>query len=114
MRCFPFMFGVSIPCLNLAGHSLSRSELSWWYQCARDLPYNIVNYISCIACPFGSVTTFRAYLDIFTVTQVRGPPFRAPVTSDISMIDCPYNGKKDAMDKMILGVYATCYSFPRR
>ena len=32
MRCFPIMFRASIPCLNLAGHSLSCS--SWWCQCA--------------------------------------------------------------------------------
>ena len=77
------------------------------------LGYDIVNNISRMARLFGSVTTFRAYLDIATQSS-KSAVFRSELqSSGVSMIDCPHNGKKDVVDKMILGVYATCYSFPR-
>ena len=77
------------------------------------LGYDIVNNISRIARLFGSVTTFRAYLDISTQSS-KSMVLRSELqSSGVSIIDCPHNGKKDVVDKMILGVYATCYSFPR-
>ena len=72
-----------------------------------------MNNISRIARLFGSVTTFRAYLDISTQSP-KSVVLRSEFqSSGVSLIDCPHNGKKDVVDKMILGVYTTCYSFPR-
>jgi hypothetical protein len=78
------------------------------------LGYDIVNNISRIARLFGSVTTFRAYLDISAQLSTKSTVLRSELqSSGVSMIDCPHNGKKDVVDKMILGAYATCHSFPR-
>ena len=77
------------------------------------LGYDIVNNISRIARLFGSVTTFRAYLDI-SAQSSKSVVLRSELqSSGVSMIDCPHNGKKDVVDKMILGVYATCHPFTR-
>lgn len=77
------------------------------------LGYDIVNNIGRIARLFGSITTFRAYLDI-SAQSYKSVALRSELqSSGVSIIDCPHNGKKDVVDKMILGVYTTCYSFPR-
>ena len=69
------------------------------------LGYDIVNNISCIARLFGSVTTFRAYLDI-SAQSSKSVLLRSELqSSGVSIIDCPHNGKKDVVDKMVLGMY---------
>lgn len=77
------------------------------------LGYDIVNNIGRIARIFGSATTFRAYLDISQSSKSAVTLRSELQSSGVSIIDCPHNGKKDVVDKMILGVYTTCYSFPR-
>ncbi|KAI9566503.1 limkain-b1-type NYN domain-containing protein, partial [Boletus coccyginus] len=66
------------------------------------LGHDIVNNISRIARLFGSVTTFRAYLDI-SAQSSKSVGLRSELqSSGLSMIDCPHNDKKDVVDKMIL------------
>ncbi|KAF9228008.1 hypothetical protein BS17DRAFT_693924, partial [Gyrodon lividus] len=66
------------------------------------LGYDIVNNIGRMARVFGSVTTFKAYLDIFAQSP-KSVVLRSELqSSGVSMIDCPHNGKKDVVDKMIL------------
>ncbi|KAH0830501.1 hypothetical protein J3R83DRAFT_1952 [Lanmaoa asiatica] len=66
------------------------------------LGYDIVNNVARIARLFGSVTTFRAYLDI-SAQSPKSVTLRSELqSSGVSMIDCPHNGKKDVVDKMIL------------
>ncbi|KAG9318409.1 hypothetical protein JVU11DRAFT_500 [Chiua virens] len=67
------------------------------------LGYDIVNNIGRIARIFGSITTFRAYLDISAQSSKSAVVLRSELqSSGVSMIDCPHNGKKDVVDKMIL------------
>jgi len=67
--------------------------------------YAIVNGIQRIAHIFGCVTTFKTYLDMSAQPQhSRSITFRSELqSSGVSMIDCPHNGRKDVVDKMILG-----------
>ena len=105
----------SVSTMNLmnASHQLTIPENCNPPSNSCGLGYDIVNNISRMARLFGSVTTFRAYLDIATQSS-KSAVFRSELqSSGVSMIDCPHNGKKDVVDKMIIGVYATCYSFPR-
>lgn len=66
------------------------------------LGYDIVNNIGRMARIFGSVTTFKAYLDISSQ-----PPKSTALRSElqlsgVSVVDCPHNGKKDVVDKMAM------------
>ncbi|KAG6376081.1 hypothetical protein JVT61DRAFT_2052 [Boletus reticuloceps] len=66
------------------------------------LGYQIVNNMSRITRLFGSVTTFRAYLDI-SAQSSKSVALRSELqSSGVSMIDCPHNGRKDVVDKMLL------------
>jgi len=51
--------------------------------------------------------TFRAYLDVSVQPQSpRSATFRSELqSSGVTVTDCPHNGKKDVVDKMILGAY---------
>ncbi|OAX32064.1 hypothetical protein K503DRAFT_870350 [Rhizopogon vinicolor AM-OR11-026] len=66
--------------------------------------YAIVNGIRRIANVFGPVTTFKTYLDISVQPQSsKSINFRSELqSSGVSVVDCPHNGKKDVVDKMIL------------
>ncbi|KAG1891527.1 NYN domain-containing protein [Suillus subluteus] len=62
----------------------------------------IVNGIRRIAHVFGYVTSFKAYLDISSQSP-KSVGFRSDLqSSGVSMTDCPHNGRKDVVDKMIL------------
>ncbi|KAG2147328.1 NYN domain-containing protein [Suillus cothurnatus] len=62
----------------------------------------IVNGIRRIAHVFGYVTSFKAYLDISS-QSTKSIGFRSDLqSSGVSMTDCPHNGRKDVVDKMIL------------
>lgn len=94
-------------------HQLTFSENCTPPSSTCGLGYDIVNNIGRIARLFGSITTFRAYLDI-SAQSPKSVALRSELqSSGVSIIDCPHNGKKDVVDKMILGVYTTCCSFPR-
>ena len=85
-------------------HQLSLPENCSPPSSSSGLGYDIVNNISRIARPFGSVTTFRAYLDI-SAQSSKSVLLRSELqSSGVSIIDCPHNGKKDVVDKMILGM----------
>ncbi|KAJ8583651.1 hypothetical protein M405DRAFT_828239, partial [Rhizopogon salebrosus TDB-379] len=64
----------------------------------------IVNGIRRIADVFGSVTTFKAYLDMSKQSSRKGAvAFRSELQFfEVSIIDCPHNGRKDVVDKRIL------------
>ncbi|OAX41325.1 hypothetical protein K503DRAFT_735880 [Rhizopogon vinicolor AM-OR11-026] len=64
----------------------------------------IVNGIRRIAHVFGHVTTFKTYFDMSSQHQSpRSINFRSELqSSGVSMVDCPHNGRKDVVDKMIL------------
>jgi hypothetical protein len=49
--------------------------------------------------------TFKAYLDVSVQPQSpRSTTFRSELqSSGVTVTDCPHNGKKDVVDKMILG-----------
>ncbi|KAG8217444.1 hypothetical protein J3R82DRAFT_5589 [Butyriboletus roseoflavus] len=67
------------------------------------LGFDIVNNIGRVARIFGSVTTFRAYLDVSVQSSKPAVTLRSDLqSSGVSMIDCPHNGRKDVVDKMIL------------
>ncbi|KAI6111499.1 hypothetical protein EDD17DRAFT_1469880 [Pisolithus thermaeus] len=67
------------------------------------LGYDIANNIGRIARIFGSVTTFRAYLDISSQPS-KSTALRSELQlSGVSVVDCPHNGKKDVVDKMAIG-----------
>jgi hypothetical protein len=54
-----------------------------------------------------SVTPFKAYLDMSEQPSKNAVAFRSePQSSGVSMIDCPHNGRKDVVDKMIIGAYS--------
>ncbi|KAG1732621.1 NYN domain-containing protein [Suillus paluster] len=64
--------------------------------------HTIVNGIQRIAHVFGHVTSFKAYLDI-GLQPPRSVRFRSDLqSSGVSITDCPHNGKKEVVDKMIL------------
>ncbi|KAG1732627.1 NYN domain-containing protein [Suillus paluster] len=62
----------------------------------------IVNGIQRIAHVFGHITSFKAYLDI-GLQSPKSVGFRSDLqSSGVSITDCPHNGKKEVVDKMIL------------
>ena len=69
--------------------------------------YDIVNNIRSIAQTFGSVTLFKAYLEITEqVPMSRALLLRSELqSSGVSLTDCPHNGRKDVADKMIIGIF---------
>lgn len=104
-----------LPTINSipAAHQLTLPENCNPPSTPCGLGFDIVNNIGRIARLFGPITTFRAYLDI-SAQSYKSVVLRSELqSSGVSLIDCPHNGKKDVVDKMILGVYTTCYSFPR-
>ncbi|KAH7889775.1 NYN domain-containing protein [Phlebopus sp. FC_14] len=86
----------------------SKVAIFWDYEnCspssnAPGLGYDIVNNLGRMARVFGCVSTFKAYLDI-SAQSPKSVPLRSELqSSGVSMIDCPHNGKKEVVDKMIL------------
>ncbi|KAF9246594.1 NYN domain-containing protein [Melanogaster broomeanus] len=75
------------------------------------LGYDIVNNVRRMAHVFGSVTTFKAYFDI-SAQSPKSLTLRSELqSSGVSMIDCPHSGRKEVVDKMILGVYTDTFLF---
>ncbi|KAG2112856.1 NYN domain-containing protein [Suillus clintonianus] len=63
----------------------------------------IVNGIRRIAHVFGNVTSFKTYFDMSSQSSPKSVGFRSDLqSSGVSIIDCPHNGKKEVVDKMIL------------
>jgi hypothetical protein len=68
--------------------------------------HTIVNHIRNVAHRFGSITVFRAYLDVSEGDSSKSLRLRSELqSSGISLIDCPHNGKKDVVDNIIMGMH---------
>ncbi|KDQ59460.1 hypothetical protein JAAARDRAFT_621912 [Jaapia argillacea MUCL 33604] len=88
--------------------SHEQVAIFWDYENCRapsNLPgHAIVNSIRDIAHQFGVITTFKAYLDLSEPVSSKYPGIRSELqSSDVSLIDCPHNGRKDVADKMMIG-----------
>nr|VWO98768.1 N/A [Ganoderma boninense] len=70
---------------------------------ALEPPYTIVNKVRRLAHQYGSVKTFKAYLECPEQLSVKSMALRSELQScGVSLIDCPHNGRKDVADKMIM------------
>ncbi|KAI0933878.1 hypothetical protein AcV5_005902 [Taiwanofungus camphoratus] len=79
----------------------------WDYEnCAlpsNTVGYAIVNNVREIALRYGSVNTFKAYSEQPEQSTSKSTALRSELQScGVSLIDCPHNGRKDAVDKMML------------
>lgn len=67
--------------------------------------YEVVDNIRCISHTFGSVVSFKAYLEIAPTSSSKPVIQRSELqASGVSLIDCPHNGRKDVADKMLIGM----------
>ncbi|KAF8894338.1 NYN domain-containing protein, partial [Gymnopilus junonius] len=87
-------------------YSLEDVAVFWDYEnCpipSNTSGYSIVDNIRSIARPYGSVKSFKAYLEISDQAQ-RSMALRSELqSSGVSLVDCPHNGRKDVADKMII------------
>ncbi|PPQ72077.1 hypothetical protein CVT26_006713 [Gymnopilus dilepis] len=65
--------------------------------------YSVVEKIRLLAQPYGSVKSFKAYLEISDQVQ-KSVLLRSELqSSGVSLVDCPHNGRKDVADKMMIG-----------
>ena len=70
--------------------------------------HKIVNRIRDLAHQYGSVKTFKAYVEYPEQMSPKALALRSELQScGLSLIDCPHNGRKDVADKMIMGKFAT-------
>ncbi|KAI0637218.1 limkain-b1-type NYN domain-containing protein, partial [Trametes polyzona] len=85
----------------------SSVAVFWDYEnCAlpaNEPPYAIVNKIRRLAHQYGSVKTFKAYLEYAEQTSPKLVSLRSELQScGVSLIDCPHIGRKDVADKMMM------------
>lgn len=86
---------------------LDKVAIFWDYEncCPPATPglgYDIANNIGRMARVFGCVTTFKAYLDI-SAQPAKATTLRSELQlSGVSIIDCPHNGKKEVVDKVVM------------
>ncbi|KAI0747887.1 NYN domain-containing protein [Daedaleopsis nitida] len=65
--------------------------------------YTIVNRIRRLAHQFGSVKSFKAYLEYPEQSSLKSLALRSELQScGVSLIDCPHNGRKEVADKMMM------------
>lgn len=65
--------------------------------------YTIVNSIRRLAHRFGSVKSFKAYLEYPEPSSLKSLALRSELQScGVSLIDCPHNGRKEVADKMMM------------
>ncbi|TFK90967.1 DUF537-domain-containing protein [Polyporus arcularius HHB13444] len=70
---------------------------------ALEPPYTIVNRIRRLAHQYGSVKSFKAYLEYPEQASLKSVNLRSELQScGVSLIDCPHNGRKDVADKMMM------------
>lgn len=84
-----------------------------------ELPFNADGYsvaggIRDIAHKYGTVKVFKAYLETKEQTSPRALSIRSElISSGVSIIDCPHNGRNDVADKMLIGShFLPCIPFP--
>ncbi|KAI0781180.1 NYN domain-containing protein [Trametes elegans] len=85
----------------------SNVAIFWDYEnCAlpaAEPSYAIVNKIRRLAHQYGSVKTFRAYLEYPEQSSLKSVSMRSELQScGVSLIDCSHNGRKDVADKMMM------------
>ena len=81
--------------LTLSSENCPFPSTSW------DPAPDIVNRIRTIAHQYGSITTFRVYMQHM---EKMPSSLRSELQSyGLSLIDCPHQGRKDVADKMIIG-----------
>jgi hypothetical protein len=68
--------------------------------------YEVVSNIRRVAHEFGTVTLFKAYLELTAPPSSKSLNLRSELqSSGVSLTDCLHNGRKDVADKMILGTW---------
>lgn len=68
--------------------------------------YVVVESIRNVVHNFGHVTQFKAYLEI---SEDSKKVLRSELqSSGVSLTDCPHNGRKDAVDKMLMVISYRC------
>ncbi len=73
---------------------------------ALEPPYTIVNRIRRLAHQYGSVKSFKAYLEYPEQASLKSVNLRSELQScGVSLIDCPHNGRKDVADKMMMSEF---------
>ncbi|KAH9853992.1 NYN domain-containing protein [Lenzites betulinus] len=85
----------------------SNVAVFWDYEnCAlpaTEPSYMIVNKIRQFAHQYGSVKSFKAYVEYTEQTSLKTMALRSELQScGVSLIDCPHNGRKDVADKMMM------------
>jgi hypothetical protein len=66
--------------------------------------YDVVNSIRRIGLGYGSIKSFKAYLELSEqYSSKAGTLYSELQSSGVSLTDCPHNGRKDVADKMIIG-----------
>ena len=71
---------------------------------ANTLCYDTVHKIRDIALKFGTVKFIKAYLRLSDLSSGKGNNLRSDLQAcGVSLTDCPYNGRKEVADKMMLG-----------
>ncbi|KDQ08357.1 hypothetical protein BOTBODRAFT_166064 [Botryobasidium botryosum FD-172 SS1] len=65
--------------------------------------YIVADSVRRMAHRFGSVTLFKAYLELSENTSPKTLTLRSELqSSGVSLTDCPHNGRKDVADKMLM------------
>lgn len=72
----------------------------------------VANSIRRIALQYGSVKTFKAYVELPEQATQKNYLLRSELQlCGVSLIDCPHNGSKDVADKMMIGAYRQVCAF---
>lgn len=83
-----------------------RVAIFWDYENVRapsSISGNVLaGNIRAVAHSYGTVTAFRAYVDLAELVSSKGNLRSNLQTSGVSLVDCPHNGRKDVADKMII------------
>ncbi|KAI0818847.1 NYN domain-containing protein [Irpex lacteus] len=87
--------------------SISTVAVFWDYENC-EVPatvdgFVVANGIRRLAHKYGSVKTFRAYSSMPEASSLRTTNVRSDLQAcGVSIIDCPHNGRKDTVDKMMM------------
>jgi hypothetical protein len=92
----------------LSSNLNNKAKIKFKYQNLR-VPSNmsgfqIVERIRTNVQQYGSITSFRAYYEADTTFGKSRTSVRSELqTSGVSLVDCPHNGKKEVVDKTMIG-----------
>lgn len=72
--------------------------------------YEIAKGLRQIANTFGSLRSFRVYLDVACQSHPGFAPLRKELhSSGVSILDCPSSSRKDVADKAMIGEYGKTF-----